>query len=470
MNKKYSWIFFDLDGTLADSIQAMYQVYIDFLNGFDKRGTKEEFEKLNGPSLSEIVSILKTRYALIDDEVSLADTYRKKISDAYKNIVKPMSGASGVLEVLKNRGYKILLVTSASQEIATEFIKHQRWDKYFENYVFGNEIKKAKPASDIYDLALKKVNASSGSVVIVEDSYNGIKSAKSTGAFVIGLAHNQTKEELAEAGANNTISQLKEILSILEVDVKVMNNLKTNYKIVAIGNIHMRTIQDSSIEKILTQNREAVEEIWQRTLIEKDGKLFNGTLPNFVSVNQERERIEILGHFIEYKQFLAQRKRPDLKLGIKPIGVSGIIVLRDKGDDFVVFAKRTNSITEYPGFLELVPSGSIDKECVDADGVVNYQSKLLSEFIEETGLSKDYVKEISGFAFVLDIVHNVYDICCEILLETKKDLIMQKFSSKEYNAPVFVALGDLDSFIKANVNSIVPTSMAIIEAYRQAKK
>jgi hypothetical protein len=135
----------------------------------------------------------------------------------------------------------------------------------------------------------------------------------------------------------------------------------------------------------------------------------------------------------------------------------------------VVFAKRVDNITEYPGLLELVPSGSIDKECADANGVVDYQSKLLSEFIEETGLSKEYVKEISGFGFVLDIGHNVYDICCEILLEAKKELVAQRFLSREYNAPVFVVMNDLDSFIKANVDSIVPTSMALIEAYRQSK-
>ena len=219
MNKKYNWIFFDLDGTLADSIPTMYQVYLNFLTEFDKKGTKEEFEELNGPSLTEIISVLKTRYGLIDDDVFLMNSYKEKIQDAYKNIVKPMSGAGDILEALKNRGYKLLLVTSASQEIANEFIKHQRWSKYFRDYVFGNEIKKAKPASEIYDRALKKVKASSDSVVIVEDSCNGIKSAKGTGALVIGLANNQAKEELSKAGANTTISQLKEILSILEVKV-----------------------------------------------------------------------------------------------------------------------------------------------------------------------------------------------------------------------------------------------------------
>lgn len=218
-NKKYNWIFFDLDGTLADSIPAMYQVYLDFLNEFNKRGTKEEFEELNGPSLPEIVSILKIRYGLVGDEVSLVDLYKKQILDAYKNIVKPMNGAGDILEALKNSGYKLLLVTSASQEIANEFIRHQRWSNYFQDYVFGNEINKAKPASEIYDCALKKANASSDSVFIVEDSYNGVKSAKGTGAFVVGLENNQTKEELTKAGADITISRLNEILSILEVRV-----------------------------------------------------------------------------------------------------------------------------------------------------------------------------------------------------------------------------------------------------------
>lgn len=248
-----------------------------------------------------------------------------------------------------------------------------------------------------------------------------------------------------------------------------MNNHKTNYEIVAVGNIHMRAIQNSSIEEILARKRDVIEEIWQRTLIEKGGKLFNGTLPHFVSINQEGEYIEILGNFIEYKQFLGQRKRPDLQLSIKPVGVSGIMVLKDAGDDYVIFAKRSSNVTEYPGFLELVPSGSIDEECVDANGVVNYQAKLLCEFIEETGLSEEHVKGISGFAFVLDIGHNVYDICCEIQLEAKKDFIMQKFSSTEYNTPRFVALNDLNSFIKENINSIIPTSVALVEAYRRIR-
>jgi len=213
---QHSWIFFDLDGTLADSIPALHHVYLDFLGKFDKKGKKEEFEELNGSSLPEIVSILKARYGLVDDKVSLIDFYKAKILDAYKNVVKPMIGANTLLEVLKSRGYKLSLVTSSEKDIALEFIRRQRWEQYFQCYVFGDEIKKAKPASDIYDLALKRTNAPLDSVVVIEDSCNGIKSAKATGAFVIGLINSQTKEALLSSGANITISSLKEIKQILE--------------------------------------------------------------------------------------------------------------------------------------------------------------------------------------------------------------------------------------------------------------
>lgn len=40
-----------------------------------------------------------------------------------------------------------------------------------------------------------------------------------------------------------------------------MNDLKTNYEVIAIGNIHMRTMQNSQVEKILAQNHNAIEEI-----------------------------------------------------------------------------------------------------------------------------------------------------------------------------------------------------------------
>jgi hypothetical protein len=242
-----------------------------------------------------------------------------------------------------------------------------------------------------------------------------------------------------------------------------MNNLN-KHKIIATGNINLQEVEiNPRTERLINENKETIENIWQETL--KNKKLFNGALLNFCDVNKSEETIRIKGSFTEYKNFFAQI-HTDLDLNIRPIGVSGVLILKEAGTEYVVFAKRTYDVTQYPGFLELVPSGSIDKEYINADKTIDYKSKLLSEFTEETGLSKNSVKDISSFALVLDTDHNVYDIGCKISLNAKKKFIEEKFKdSKEYNNPIFVAVDELSDFIKTRPDSIIPTSIALIDAY-----
>lgn len=217
MNRKYDWVFFDLDGTLADSIPALYEIYKVFLAGFGLAGSKAEFEELNGSSMLEIIAALKSHHNLKSEVPTLMTAYSELIDRSYHKYVKPMAGAEGVLQVLNHSGYKLMLVTSSNVEIASGFIRGQAWEKYFNDYVFGNEITKAKPDPEIYELAIKKAGIRPEAVVAVEDSCNGVASARSAAIEVIGFAGNHTKTALAEAGAGIVISQLNEILYILEV-------------------------------------------------------------------------------------------------------------------------------------------------------------------------------------------------------------------------------------------------------------
>lgn len=186
---------------------------------------------------------------------------------------------------------------------------------------------------------------------------------------------------------------------------------------------------------------------------------------NFTALKVHSKKINLSGNFVEYKQFMAGRKRPDLKLKIKPIGVSGIILTKENGIDYVVWAQRTSNVTDYRNFFELVPSGGIDPKCLLNNGDIDYKSKLVSEFSEETGLPKKYVRYISEFALVLDTSKNIYDICCVIFINKNRATIAKYFTSEEYDKPHFVPLKNLDTFVKTRIGSIVPTSIALIEAY-----
>ena len=59
--KKFEWITLDLDGTIIDSTNELYQIYRSFLKEFKFRGTRSEFNKLNGPKIEDVISILKRK-------------------------------------------------------------------------------------------------------------------------------------------------------------------------------------------------------------------------------------------------------------------------------------------------------------------------------------------------------------------------------------------------------------------------
>ena len=55
----HSGLFLDLDGTLADSLTALKNVYYSFLAAFGASGNEVEFQRLNGPPLGEIIERLR---------------------------------------------------------------------------------------------------------------------------------------------------------------------------------------------------------------------------------------------------------------------------------------------------------------------------------------------------------------------------------------------------------------------------
>lgn len=213
------YVFFDLDGTLADNLAAMYQIYANFLAEFSLEATKAEFDGLNGPSLREIVAILKQRYSLEPSEEALYQLYESKLADGYKALIPPMPFAQEALETLFTEGATLVLVTSAPMPLAQSFLARVGWENYFTAFVFGNEVKNSKPNPEIYRLALEKVGSPQGRIVAVEDSPSGVKAASSAGLYTVALAQHYADNILIGAGAKHTIASLQELLPLLRTDV-----------------------------------------------------------------------------------------------------------------------------------------------------------------------------------------------------------------------------------------------------------
>ncbi len=189
------WVYFDLDGTLVDSIDVMYNVYMDFLKFFQKIGTKEEFEKLNGPSLNEILLYLKTEYKLNWNIDNLLNKYQIMIEEFY-NDVEPFKNSTIVLDTLYKKQYKLALVSSASNKIIQKILKRFEWSKYFSLLITGDDIKISKPSPEIYRLCISKSKTSVKNILVIEDSKNGYESATKAGLKCIKLDKDNNLESI----------------------------------------------------------------------------------------------------------------------------------------------------------------------------------------------------------------------------------------------------------------------------------
>ena len=106
-------LLLDLDGTLANSLPMLYHYYSKFLEQYGYRGTPEEFERLNGPSMLEIMSILQKRYSLPSEGKDLFVTYQAMLVQAYAQKVPLFQGGREFLLNAREQGLLLAVVSSA---------------------------------------------------------------------------------------------------------------------------------------------------------------------------------------------------------------------------------------------------------------------------------------------------------------------------------------------------------------------
>ena len=174
------WILLDFDGIIVDSKPALNIAYNEFLKQFGINGNKEEFDSLDGPTIKEIVSILKKKYSLNYDVNRLLKEYREKVDDAYDRI-NLNKNIEELLNELTNRHFGLGVVTSSDRIFVEKILEKFSIKEFFKIFVFGNEVKVSKPDPEIYKVAIKKIGEKPEKILAIEYSDNGYSSAINAG-------------------------------------------------------------------------------------------------------------------------------------------------------------------------------------------------------------------------------------------------------------------------------------------------
>lgn len=201
-----------------------------------------------------------------------------------------------------------------------------------------------------------------------------------------------------------------------------------------------------------------IETIWVQEQKNRPKPMYNGKILNFVKFENQ----EMVGEFIDYKFYLAKLRNPNFleELKITPICVSGITVAGNK----ILLGKRTDQVTQYKNFYELVPSGGIDPLAL-AKEQIEIKRQFEQELWQETGISVTEIKKIEPFMILFDPVNNLYEICGEIQVNyaVLKEIL---HLSDEYQSFLWMTKNEFRDFFEKHPNEFVPLSLFLLKERR----
>ncbi|MDO5564093.1 MAG: HAD family hydrolase [Eubacteriales bacterium] len=213
-------IFFDLDGTLTNTLYCLQYVINTILTHQNKDGiTIDQVKKVVGDGAKNAcIRSLKIKGIDASDDLvnECLKEYKKLFSEYYLYKVVAYDGIKEVLCELKKRNIKIFCITN-KPEVATKKTLDEIFGiNYFEDYACDDGKYELKPCPDATIAILKKYNLNNEECLFVGDTHTDIETANNAKIKSLGALWGfRDEKELKEANATYIIKEPKEILNYI---------------------------------------------------------------------------------------------------------------------------------------------------------------------------------------------------------------------------------------------------------------
>ena len=180
-------VFFDMDGTIVDSMWMWKKIDIEFLGKRNIELPEDLQREIEGMSFSETAVYFKERFSLKESLEEIKKIWNNMAIDKYKNEVGLKKGVLPVLELLREKGFKTGIATSNSMELALACLEANDIKKYFDTIVTGWDVGAGKPAPDIYLKNAEICNVLPEESLVFEDIVQGIEAGHNAGMKVCAV-------------------------------------------------------------------------------------------------------------------------------------------------------------------------------------------------------------------------------------------------------------------------------------------
>ena len=186
-------VIFDMDGVLIDSEPFHLVVNEKIFANLGINLDEDEYQTFIGTTHNDMWTTIKERYNLPQSVPELVDMQVSGNINYIKNEeIEAIEGVPDLLSEIAFENIKIGIASSSPTEVIRLVINKLRISNYFSAIVGGEELKRGKPAPDIFLQAAKLLNSEPADCIIIEDSENGVLAAKAAGMKCVGFKNPNT--------------------------------------------------------------------------------------------------------------------------------------------------------------------------------------------------------------------------------------------------------------------------------------
>ena len=185
--RKFSAVIFDLDGTLVDSEPLYLEADQKIFRPLGIIVEAEHKKPYTGLSSHCFLSDFKKQYDL---SISVEELLTRK-NAAYMELAQERTHVfpemRTFVSLLKEHGYPLAVASGSSKEVIDAVLEAADLLTYFDVTLSSSQVKKGKPAPDVFLEAARLLNTPPQACLVMEDSCYGVEAAKNAQMSCIAI-------------------------------------------------------------------------------------------------------------------------------------------------------------------------------------------------------------------------------------------------------------------------------------------
>jgi len=179
-------VVFDLDGVLLDSEQIWDAAREQLVRERGGHWHERAQQDMMGMSSLEWSRYMHDELGLAESPKEINEEVVERMLALYRGSLPLLPGATEAVRRLAER-WPLALASSSNRPIIALVLEQANLAELFRVTVSSEEVPRGKPAPDVYLEAARRLRVAAERCAAVEDSRNGILSAKATGMKVVAI-------------------------------------------------------------------------------------------------------------------------------------------------------------------------------------------------------------------------------------------------------------------------------------------